>query len=525
MSTDSRPSSEAAQTSVVPALLADLRRIAADLGTARLESLAAADAARTHDVLRTVCDQLRAVDVRLLAQVEADGRWATSGAARTFPEWVARRGGASVGTARREVELGNALSHDLPAARVAVTDGRMSLEHAQVLARFGPTSEARRAALTGDRVDRNEAFLVAAALRVGVDDFRRIVRHWAAAVDTSTHEVEHQAAVAREYLHLNRRPDGVEIQGFLAVEHAETLSTALRAVIGVPAADDPRAPEQRRAAALTTLAQFVLDRGLAGAGGALVRPHISVHVPWDTVERLQAQASAAGSEGPGAVATLERPDGTLGAAAELDDGTPLPLSVLAQLACDAEITRIVFGSDGEPLDLGRAQRTYTGPQRRAVIARDRRCQYPGCSAPPVLGEVHHVQWWGRDNGRTAVGNGILLCAYHHHVVHQRTIRILRKTSGWEFRERDGRLVGIPRSGPPGELASAPGELASAPGESDPVPRRELVATAPSAAQNLPSAPAPMAAHAPAGTPARNSTEPAPQRVSVHAAHEQLRLAV
>src|SRR5665648_616592 len=185
VSADSRLSSEAVQTSVVPALLADLRRIAADLG-----------------------------------------------AARTFPEWVARRGGASVGTARREVELGKALSHDLPAAREAVTEGRMSLEHAQVLARFGPTSEARRAALTGDRVDRNEAFLVAAAQRVGVDDFRRIVRHWAAAVDTSTHEAEHQAAVAREYLHLNRRPDGVEIQGFLAAEHAETLSTALRAVTG-----------------------------------------------------------------------------------------------------------------------------------------------------------------------------------------------------------------------------------------------------------------------------------------------------
>jgi len=503
MPSDSRSSSEAVPTSVVPALVADLQRIAATLGTARLDSLAASDAARTHDLLRTVCDQLRAVDARLLAQVEADGRWAASGAARTFPEWVARRGGSSVGTARRDVELGKALSNDLPAARAAVTEGRMSLEHAQVLARFGPTSEARRAALTGDRPDRNEAYLVGAAQRVGVDDYRKVMRRWAAAVDTSTHEAEHQAAVAREYLFLSRRPDGVEIQGFLAGEHAEMLSTALRAVTGVPAADDPRAPEQRRAAALTTLAQLVLDRGLAGAGVALVRPHISVHVPWDTVERLRAQGSAAGSgtdgAGADAVVTLERPGGTLGAAAELDDGTPLPLSVLAQLACDAEITRIVFGSDGEPLDVGRAQRTYTGPQRRAVIARDRRCQYPGCGAPPVLGEVHHVQWWDRDCGRTSVGNGILLCAFHHHVIHQRTISIIRKTSGWEFRERDGRLVGIPRGAPPGELDSAPGELdsdpgalESAPGASDLVPRPKLGATIP----------APVLAH-----------------------HEQLRLAV
>lgn len=431
------------EPSVVPALLADLRRLAASLGVARLDELDAAEAARAHDELRRACDQLRAVDARLLAHVESDGRWAASGGARVFPEWVARRGAASVGSARRDVELGRALSDDLPAARVAVTAGRMSLEHAQVLARFGPTSEARRDALAGDRGDRNEAFLVGAAQRVGVDDYRRLVRRWAAAVDTTAHEAEHDDALGREYLHLSRRPDGVAIQGFLAAEHAETLTTALRAVAGVPAADDTRAPEQRRAAALTDLARLVLDRGLAGAGSALVRPHISVHVPWDTVVSLH--SAAAGEAAP---TTLEGPDGALGAAAELDDGTPIPLAVLAQIACDSEITRVVFGPEGQPLDVGRAQRTYTGPQRRAVVARDRHCQYPGCGAPPTLGEVHHVRWWGRDHGPTSVDNGILMCAFHHHTVHRRTIDIARGPGGWEFRDRDGRLIGSGGAPPP-----------------------------------------------------------------------------
>jgi len=403
-------------------------------------------AARGHDELRALSDRLRAYSARLLACVEADGRWAASGAARTFPEWVARRGGASVGSARREVTLGKALAGDLPVAREAVAEGRMSLEHAQILAQIAPTSDARRAALAGDKADRNEAHLVTAAAQVGVDDYRRIVRRWAAAVDTVAHETEHAAAAAKEYLFVVRRPGGVDIQGFLAGEHAETLTTALRAVTGVPAADDPRSPEQRRAAALTDLARLVLDRGLGGAGGALVRPHISVHVPYDTYTRLAAHPDDA-------PVILEGPDGTLGRPAELDDGTPIPTSVLARIACDAEITRIVFGPDSQPLDVGRAQRTHTGPQRRAVIARDRHCQYPGCTAPPAISEVHHTRWWGRDHGTTSVATGILLCAYHHHLIHRRAITITWKaTGGWAFTERDGRPITPSRGAPPGAPA-------------------------------------------------------------------------
>ena len=150
---------------------------------------------------------------------------------------------------------------------------------------------------------------------------------------------------------------------------------------------------------------------------------------------------------------LEGPDGTLGRPAELDDGTPIPTSVLARIACDAEITRIVFGPDSQPLDVGRAQRTHTGPQRRAVIARDRHCQYPGCTAPPAISEVHHTRWWGRDHGTTSVATGILLCAYHHHLIHRRAITITwRATGGWAFTERDGRPITPPRGAPPGAPA-------------------------------------------------------------------------
>ena len=64
--------------------------------------------------------------------------------------------------------------------------------------------------------------------------------------------------------------------------------------------------------------------------------------------------------------------------------------------CDADLTRIIFEPDGEPLDVGRAKRTFTAGQTKAIIARDLHCQFPGCEARPEWCEAHHVIWWTRD---------------------------------------------------------------------------------------------------------------------------------
>jgi len=286
-----------------------LRDAVAALTNVPPESLEVGEATAAHDELRSLCDRIRVFSARLLSHVEADGRWASSGGSRTFPEWVARRAGASVGAARREAALGRALTEDLPATRAAAGAGRISLEHAQVLTQLAPTSDVRRAVLASDRTDRNEEFLVGAATRMGVDDYRRAVRRWAAAVDEAAHEAEHLAAEAKEYLYVTPRRDGMDVQGFLTAEHGDVLVTALRAMTGVPAADDTRTPDQRRAAALTGLAHLVLDKGLVGGGGALVRPHISVHVSWETMQRLDREHAEHGD------AAAERPprDRTRGA--------------------------------------------------------------------------------------------------------------------------------------------------------------------------------------------------------------------
>jgi hypothetical protein len=66
------------------------------------------------------------------------------------------------------------------------------------------------------------------------------------------------------------------------------------------------------------------------------------------------------------------------------------------LACDGNITRIIIGPQGQPLDLGRTHRVVPPHLRRAVEARDRHCVFTGCQAPSYWCDVHHLLHWADD---------------------------------------------------------------------------------------------------------------------------------
>ncbi len=164
-------------------------------------------------------------------------------------------------------------------------------------------------------------------------------------------------------------------------------------------------------------------RSTRWAGAAFVRPEGGAPGP-DCLVRLAP------------VADVER-----FAVGEIVGTGPIPVSVLARLACDSEISRIVFGPDSQVINVGRAERIFSGPRRRAIIARDQTCRYPGCNAPPSLGELHHLDWWARDGGETDINAGILLCWHHHDLVHRLRIEIRRSpTGGWLFLTRHGDAI-------------------------------------------------------------------------------------
>jgi hypothetical protein len=70
------------------------------------------------------------------------------------------------------------------------------------------------------------------------------------------------------------------------------------------------------------------------------------------------------------------------------------------------------GTASLPLDVGKATEQIPGHLRRAVIARDRHCAFPGCRQRPAACQVHHLRPRSKGGG-TSLTNLLLLCAFHH----------------------------------------------------------------------------------------------------------------
>jgi hypothetical protein len=107
-------------------------------------------------------------------------------------------------------------------------------------------------------------------------------------------------------------------------------------------------------------------------------------------------------------------------------------SVQRQL-CESGTLGLKFGGNGQVIDLGREIRLFTSAQRDALAARDGGCRVPGCEKPPSWTEAHHIDYWARDRGKTNLADGILLCRYHHMLIHNNNWQILRRDGTYWLR--------------------------------------------------------------------------------------------
>lgn len=452
------------------------------------------------DLVEQVERRLAGVRSRVVATVEANGLWAVGGA-RTFTAWLRNRTDTTAGAASRQVRHARALRDHLPRTRQALEAGRIGQEHVGVLVREALATNALRVQLLDAEL--GEAFLVEQAGRMDATTFTRLVKAWAIAADPAGADRAWRESGAKEELTLARTLGGYHLAGWLDEVSGQAVEIALRTHMGRKGKDDERTAAQRRAAALVALARQSLDAGMQQAH-ARVRPHLTVTTSWETLQALvRASGSVVPPTcpegrpaGPGAAVgvtaqmTLEAPGGPRDSRstdpqsdgvphptgfvlseraqawmdawrpgddhvipaeldhellrgvepASLEGGTPLPPAVLAWLACGSGLSRVVFGAESTVLNVGREKRLFTAHQVKAIIARDRHCQVPGCDEPPGFGEVHHALHWYQHHGPTDVDLGLLVCWFHHAWVHAHGVTVVRHGGRWFFYDRHGRLI-------------------------------------------------------------------------------------
>ncbi len=111
-------------------------------------------------------------------------------------------------------------------------------------------------------------------------------------------------------------------------------------------------------------------------------------------------------------------------------GSPFPVSRRSiERFIDAGGYRVVTIDDnGAVRAISSPQRCFTPMHRLGMAARDGlRCSTPGCTSPHFTLQAHHVIP-DRDDGPTALDNGILLCYWHHQIV---------DTGPWQYRMVEG----------------------------------------------------------------------------------------
>ena len=390
------------------------------------ETWTAAERRAVLGALETVSALMVGTRSDLLGAEEASGSWVAPGVP-SLGARVGRDTGIGRGAGMARVRQGETWA-EVPVLAGAAEEGEITAGHVDAVGRVSRVAEPHvRAALTSPEV---QGRLLALARRLDAPAFAKEVARAAASLDPTAPDRAHERQRERRFLTLVDTPQGTELTGLLDHQGGRRLRLALEAAMPRPGVEDTRTAGQRRADALADLADATLS-GPATGSGAAVRPHVSLMMSAETLARIRTAQGrrAAGGEPRQDVdrGVVARPlvfDAVVDPVTD-EDGAVVPLSEVSRILCDCAVTRVAFDAAGEPIDLGRQARLYTGAQRRAVLARDRGCAWEGCSAPARWCEVHHIEWWDRDNGRTSVSNGVALCRHHHHEVHRLDLHLER----------------------------------------------------------------------------------------------------
>lgn len=311
--------------------------------------------------------------------------------------WLVHQNTHSPRRARQEVGLARSV-HAQPTVAAALAAGRLSMEQAGVICHGleqlpEELGAGEREQVTGLVLDLAGEFGPAALRRLVAHAVEVVAPEVAEDADRRAVERAERSAERSRYLSWHRDLDGgLLISGKLCAVDGDRFEALIKA----------------HAARQTTSEALSENPTPWSAACADALATIFTHYAGCRA------APRHGGDRPRVIVTLDLKallDG-LGSATLLGSGERITAATARRLACDAGIIPAILDGDSRLLDLGREQRLFTGPVRRALVVRDQGCAFPGCDRQPADCDGHHlVPWWA--GGETKLTNAVLLCQRHH----------------------------------------------------------------------------------------------------------------
>ena len=280
-----------------------------------------------------------------------------------------------------------------------------------------------------------EAALTEVAASQDLDALNVVAGAWISHVDPDGSAPSEQQKAELQGLFIRRKYRGLHRLDIFATEDQfETLMTALSPEgsprTGTTAANagcrddggqcadlegkeravppDPRSHAQKCLDGLVASCRIALATGQLPANGGS-KPQVMAIIPYEQLrERVRRSA--------------ESREARATESAMFPFAGPVPAAQIRRIACEADIIPVVLSGEGRILDVGAAVRYFPPHLRKALIARDGGCAFPGCTAPAPWCEAHHIEYYSK-GGTTSTDNGVMLCGFHHHLIHREKWRI------------------------------------------------------------------------------------------------------
>ena len=347
---------------------------------------------------------------------------------RSCAHWLSFRTGLSLPVARQYVRIARKLP-DLPLVSEAFSKGELSYSKVRAITRIAEPD--------------NEEQVLEFARAGTASHVEKLVRRYRKAnVERETERAVEQQQ-SRHLVTYYDNDGMLAVRGRLAPEQGALFLKALEVSTDElrdsqngsaepsPAIEDAECSgDQMRADALARLAERALACD-AAESSSTDRYQVVVHVDAEVL----ADPSSDGR-------------------CELEDGPALAPETVRRLACNASVSFLAHGPNGE-LTPGRKTRVISSPLRRALRSRDGTgCVFPGCTCRGR--DAHHIESWAA-GGPTVLENLVSLCRAHHTFVHEGGFGVeVLPEGGVRFIRPDGQ-----------ELLPAPSVAASRDGSAEP----------------------------------------------------------